>query len=229
MKKLYLLFALSITTFSFAQTINFNGCTNLFENATYTFTKTGDDAYGRKIYITTPIDGTQSCGGLGTCEFKLQWNDTAGRWEFLADTGNGDFVNPFLIYYSATGNNSATNPPNITIGNWQENTAVTNGDCGGNLTNANATFTGDVRTTTLAITESDQFNITVYPNPATEFINIKGLKTVKSVNIISLEGKQILKVKDSNKIDISKLVPGVYLVEIETDQSVIQRVKIIKK
>lgn len=229
MKKLYLLFTFCFAIFSFAQTIDFKGCVNLFENVTYTFNKTGNDAYGKKIYVTTPLDGAQSCGGLGTCEFKLQWNDSASRWEFLADSGNGDFVNPFLIYYSSTANTAATNPPNIAIGNWEENIAITNGDCGGKLTDANSTMTGDVRTTTLAINDSDKFNITVFPNPATEFINITGLKTIKSVSIISLEGKQILQVKNSKKIDISKLSPGVYLVEIETDQSVIQRVKIIKK
>jgi hypothetical protein len=43
----------------------------------------------KKIYITTPVDGDQSCGGLGTCEFKIQWNNALTRWEFLADEGNG--------------------------------------------------------------------------------------------------------------------------------------------
>lgn len=213
----------------FAQTIDFKGCINLFENQNYTFNQTGNDAFGKKIYITTPVDGAQTCGGIGTCEFKLQWNNAATRWEFLADTGNGDFVDPYLIYYSTAGNTAASNPPNIEIGNWLENTDVTEGACGGNLTNTNAVLTGDVRTTTLAINESDYFKISVYPNPATDFINITGIKTIKSVKIISLDGRQISEVKNMTKIDISKLSKGIYLLEIETDQSAIQRVKVIKK
>ena len=229
MKKLYILSAFCFSAFIFAQTIDFKGCINLFENQNYTFNKTGNYATGKKIYMTTPTDGSQNCGGLGTCEFKLQWNDISERWEFLADSGNGDFVDPYLIYYSSTGNSAATNPPNIDIGGWIENTTITNGDCGGNLTNTNSIFTGDVRTTTLAINELQKSHFTVYPNPATEFIYIKGLKTVKAVNILSVDGKQILKVKDSNKIDLSKLAPGIYLFEIETDNALIERVKIIKK
>ena len=218
-----------LSGFTFSQTIDFKGCIPLFEDQLFTFTKSGDDAFGKKIYITTPVTGDQDCSGLGTCEFKLQWNNTSARWEFIADSGNGDFVNPYLIYYSSTGNTSATNPPNISIGNWIENTAVTAGDCGGNLTNANASMTGDIRTTVLAINEFDQTKITIYPNPATEFISLSGLQNIKSIKIISADGKLITIINKTEKIDISKFPPGVYFVEVQTDLSIINRIKFIKK
>lgn len=229
MKKIIILLATGLSALGFAQTIDFKGCIPLFENQTYTFTNTGNDTFGKKIYITTPVTGDQDCGGLGVCEFKLQWNNTDGRWEFLADSGNGDFVDPYLIYYSSTGNGTGTNPPNITVGNWLENTAVTEGDCGGNLTDANATLTGDVRTTTLAVNEFDQTKITIYPNPATEFINITGLENIKSGKVISVDGKIVSTFANTGKIDISKLPNGVYFVEIQTDRSKINRIKFIKK
>ena len=214
---------------SFAQTIDFKGCIPLFDNQTYTFNKTGTDSFGKNIYITTPVDGNQPCGGLGTCEFKLQWNNTLSRWEYLADQGNGDFVNPFLIYYSSTANSAGNNPPNIAIGTWKENTAVTSGECGGNLTDTNATMTGDVRTTVLAVNEFDQTKITIYPNPATEYISITGLDNIKSIKIISTDGKIISTITNKGEINISKLVPGVYFVEIQTDRSTIDRIKFLKK
>ncbi|MEC5156394.1 T9SS type A sorting domain-containing protein [Chryseobacterium sp. MP_3.2] len=229
MRKLKILAVICLAPYGFGQTIDFKGCIPLFENQTYTFTKSGDDAFGKKIYITTPITGDQDCGGLGTCEFKLQWNNTNSRWEFLADSGNGDFVNPFLIYYNATGNSAAINPPSISVGTWVENSAVTNGECAGNLTNANATMTGDVHTTVLALNEFDNIKITIYPNPATEYINIIGLENIKSVKIIAADGKIVSKTFDSAKIDISKTPSGVYYVEIQTDLSIIKRVKFIKK
>jgi hypothetical protein len=229
MKKIFILSVIGLSGFTLAQTIDFKGCVPLFENQMYTFTKTGNDAFGKKIYITTPVTGDQECGGLGVCEFKLQWNNTSGRWEFLADRGDGDFVNPYLIYYSSTGNGTGTNPPNITVGTWIENLADTSGACGGNLTNANATLTGDVRTTTLAVNEFDQAKITIYPNPATEIINITGLDNIKNGKIISVDGKIVLTFNSTGKIDISKLSPGVYFVEIQTDRSVINRIKFIKK
>ena len=229
MKKLKILAIICLAPYGFGQTIDFKGCIPLFENQTYTFTKSGDDAFGKKIYITSPITGDQDCGGLGTCEFKLQWNNTNSRWEFLADSGNGDFVNPFLVYYNATGNSAATNPPSISVGTWVENSAITNGECAGNLTNANATMTGDVHTTVLAVNEFDQTKITIYPNPATEFITITGLENIKSVSIISAEGKIIPTVINKSTINISKIPAGVYFVEIQTDRSTINRIKFIKK
>lgn len=228
MKKFYILSVIGFSSLSFAQTIDFKGCINLFENQNYTFTKTAVDASGKKIYITTPVDGEQPCGGLGSCEFKLQWNDTAKRWEFLADSGNGDFVNPYLIYYSSGGNIVASNPPNIETGKWIENIEVTEGACGGNLSDANAVFTGDLQTSTLTANDSHHFKISVYPNPATEFINISGYKTINSIRILSLDGRKISEFKSTGKIDVSKLSKGTYLLEIETDQSVIQHIKIIK-
>ena len=229
MKKIIILSAICFAGLSFGQTIDFKGCIPLFENQTYVFNKTGDDAFGKKIYVTTPVSGDQVCGGVGVCEFKLQWNNTLGRWEYLADKGDGDFVNPYLIYYSSTGNATGTNPPNITIGNWIENVADTDGLCGGNLSDSNATMTGDVRTTTLAVNEFDKANITIYPNPATEFINITGLENIKTVKIISAEGKIVSTTDNSDKINISKIPSGIYFVEIGTDRSTIKRIKFIKK
>ena len=230
MKKTILFTALCCSGFAFSQTINFKGCENLFENQTFIFTKSStNDSFGKKIYVTTPVTGDQPCGGLGTCEFKLQWNNTDQRWDFLADSGNGDFVNPYLIYYSSTGNSTATNPPNIAIGTWIENVSETQGLCGGNLTSTNATMTGDVRTSTLAVDSYGNSKISLYPNPATEFISVVGMKEVKSAKIISAEGRLLLTFRNVDKIDISKLTPGVYLLEIESDQASVQRIKFIKK
>ncbi|SEG19410.1 Por secretion system C-terminal sorting domain-containing protein [Halpernia humi] len=229
MKKAFIFSAICIGTLIFSQTINFKGCIPLFDDQMFTLNQTSTDSFGKKIYVTTPVNGDQPCGGIGTCEFKLQWNDTAGRWEFLADKGNGDFVDPFLIYYSTTQNTSADNPPNASIGTWVENTAVTTGACGGDLTDTNSTFTGDVRTTTLAVNEFDSTKITVYPNPATEYVNISGLSNIKTIKIISIDGKLISILKNSNKINVGKLARGVYFLEIQTDNAVIKRVKFIKK
>lgn len=230
MKKFYLFIAICFGTFFFSQTITFKGCLPLFDDQFFTFiAQTSNDAFGKKIYITDPVTGDQPCSGVGVCEFKLQWNDIAKRWEFLADSGNGDFADPFLIYYSTTQNTSADNPPNAAIGTWVENTAVTNGDCGGPLTEANSTFTGDVRTVTLSLNEFDNKRIAIYPNPATEFVNISGLSNIKSIKIISIDGKLISVLKNTSKINVSNLTKGVYFLEIQTDNSVVNRIKFIKK
>lgn len=138
-----------------AQTITFNGCPNLFDNNTFVFNKTGTDVTGRNIYETTPINGDQPCSGLGTCEFRIAWNNTLSRWELLADEGNGTFTTPYLIYYNTT--SSFPNPPSLNLGVWQENTAITGNFCNGNLTTTNATLTGAVQDNTILPVTLTQF------------------------------------------------------------------------
>lgn len=227
MKIVLLTLSLIAGNLAFSQTIRFKGCVPLFDDQQFTLNETGLDLFNKKIYVTTPVTGDQPCGGLGTCEFKIQWNNAQSRWEFLADTGNGDFVNPFLIYYSTAQNTSANNPPNISIGSWKENTGVTSGDCGGDLTNANATMTGDVRTTVLAVAAGKNLQFSVAPNPATDYLVISGLRNIQYVNIVSADGRVISSQK-GDKINVSALTPGAYLLEIRSGKEV-KTVKFIKK
>jgi len=229
MKALYLL-CLALGSSAFAQTITFKGCYNLFENQTYTLTKTGVDAYNKNIYITTPVTGDQDCGGLGTCEFKIQWNNALARWEFLADEGNGTFANPYLMFYNSTGNSAALNPPSNTVGTWIENIPVTNGECGGNLTGANSTMTGDVHTTVLGTSDViTRSKIQIFPNPVADVISVSGIDDAKSVQIYNMTGQLVASEIFNKKINVSKLTSGVYLLRINTKDSQIHEFKFVKK
>ncbi|MBB4807677.1 hypothetical protein HNP38_002983 [Chryseobacterium defluvii] len=227
MKSLYLL-CLALGSTAFAQTITFNGCHNLFDNQNYTFNKTGVDTYGKGIYMTTPIDG-QDCSGLGTCEFKLQWNNTLTRWEFLADEGYGTFTSPILIYYNSTGNNSALNPPGNTIGTWTENTSATGSQCGGNLTGANSTMSGDVHTSMLATSEAVKGKIRIFPNPVSDFISISGIENGKLVQVYTMAGQLAVSEVFDRKINVTLLSPGIYLLRITTKDSQTYEFKFVKK
>src|SRR5688572_23378108 len=131
MKKLVLLLSVIASLAGNAQTVTFNGCHALFENQNYIFDLETTDVSGRNVFSTSPADGNQSCGGLGTCEFKILWSTARSRWEFVADSGNGDFVNPHVIYYNTSA--SIPNPPGLSLGTWVENTATTISSCGGSL------------------------------------------------------------------------------------------------
>ncbi|GAA4167001.1 hypothetical protein GCM10022217_41630 [Chryseobacterium ginsenosidimutans] len=231
MKSLYLL-CLALGSLAFAQTITFNGCHNLFDNNTYVFNKTGVDAYNKSIYITTPVTGDQDCGGLGTCEFKIQWNNTLSRWEFLADEGNGTFASPNLIYYNSTGNNNfLPNPPAITFGTWIENTAVTSGACGGNLTTSNSTMTGDLHASSLATSDvkTDNSKIQIFPNPVAEVIRISGINNGQSIQIYNMAGQLVKSEAFDQKINVSELYSGVYLLKINTKNFQTHEFKFVKK
>lgn len=227
MKTIYLL-CLALGSSAFAQTITFKGCPNLFENQTYTFTKTGVDASNKNIYITIPVTGDQECGGLGTCEFKIQWNNSQSRWEFLGDSGNGDFADPYLIYSNSAGNNSAANPPSNSVGTWVENTVITEGDCGGNLTTVNSTITGDVHTTTLAIGDVSKSKIQIFPNPVIDAITISGVENAQKVEIYNTVGQLVKAENFKNKINVSSLSSGIYILKIKTKDAV-HEFKFVKK
>jgi hypothetical protein len=228
MKCLYLL-CLVLAGSASAQTITFNGCHNLFENQNFTFNKTGVDAFSKNIYMTTPINDQQPCGGLGNCEFKIQWNNALTRWEFLGDEGNGTFTSPYLIYYNSTGNNSLPIPPGNAIGTWVENTAVTNGDCNGNLTAANSTMMGDVQSATLGIQEISRSKIQIFPNPVSEFIQISGINNGQMMQVYNIDGRLIKSEAFDSKVNVSLLTPGVYVLKITTREFQSYEFKFVKK
>ncbi len=229
MKALYL-FCLVFGSSAFAQTITFNGCHQIFDDQNFVFTKTGVGPNNKNIYITTPIDG-QPCSGLGSCEFKIQWNSALTRWEFLADEGNGTFTSPNVVYYNSTGNNAAMNPPAITIGTWIENTAFTSagGGCGGNLTTSNATMTGDVHSTFLATTETTKNKIQIFPNPVAEFISISGIDNAKSVQIYNITGQLVKEDSFDKKLNVSTLTAGTYVLRVITKDYQLHEFKFVKK
>lgn len=75
----------------------------------------------------------------------------------------------------------------------------------------------------LAVGMSEQENehLSIYPNPATERLKIKGLKSPALVRIYTIHGQQILPVyKDvlDEEIKISHLSSGFYIIKIETDE-----------
>ena len=223
MKKL--LFFVLLSSMMNAQNITFKGCIPLFDDQNFVFNKTATDATGRNIYITTPVDG-QDCSGLGTCEFKFQWNSSTSKWEFLADRGDGDFVNPNLIYSNAS--SSAPNPPDLSLGTWVENTAETSGICGGNLSSSNATLTGAVQSSVLSTSDLDKLDFKAYPNPVKDYLVFSGNLKIKSVELISYSGQKLSELTLTNgKVNLSNLKKGFYILKLDTDKGE-KTIKIIK-
>lgn len=88
-----------------------------------------------------------------------------------------------------------------------------------------------VMNTPLSSSEYQKENISVYPNPAREELNINTTSdiTISEIEITDLNGRLILsKNKDFNKIDIEKLQQGIYLLKI-TYNDEIEIKKFVKK
>jgi hypothetical protein len=76
------------------------------------------------------------------------------------------------------------------------------------------------------LSESITTKVSVYPNPTSDFITIKGLSSIQRIQILSLDGN-ILVESTGFKVDISHLSTGNYICVVKGDNEV-SRVSIVK-
>ncbi|SKB98041.1 Por secretion system C-terminal sorting domain-containing protein [Soonwooa buanensis] len=85
----------------------------------------------------------------------------------------------------------------------------------GGYTKTKKVFVVDI-SSYLATNNSTKTNVKVYPNPATNVLNISGLKAETKINIYNVAG-QLVKTSTSAQIDINNLPKGNYVVSYEVD------------
>ena len=78
----------------------------------------------------------------------------------------------------------------------------------------------------LGLSEFDFNDIVVYPNPASNHINIKSKLDIINSKLFDVKGKLILKSNQKN-IDISHLSKGLYFLKLSTNKSEIVTKKIV--
>lgn len=73
-------------------------------------------------------------------------------------------------------------------------------------------------------------NLRIYPNPATEVLNIKASQDITEAMVYDTMGKIVINKKEiNNQIKISHLLPGVYFLQTKDKTGKINREKFIKK
>lgn len=60
-------------------------------------------------------------------------------------------------------------------------------------------------------------SVAIYPNPASDYVLVTGVKKLKAVSAYDASGRVVGLNFSSNKIDVSSLVKGVYILTIEAD------------
>lgn len=79
---------------------------------------------------------------------------------------------------------------------------------------------------------NDDLNIVLFPNPASKAIYLKGidqLKGTKTINLIDINGKTLMKINDATKeISVSNLDSGIYFITIEHEKG-IEHIQFIKE
>lgn len=226
-KHIIVVLVLVIANVAFAQ-ITFFACPDSFTSLpnVYTFALEGTDATGRNYYQTNPIDGSQPCSA-GACEFRIAWNAGLNRWEILLVQNQIDFSDATVVYFNTSA--STPNPPSLNLGSWVIDDTESN--CDAVLTNGNSTLSGNVQDgITLGIDDLESLNnnISIYPNPASQTIFVRsGAEPVKEISLYSLLGRQVLKDLNSDKLDVSKLSKGIYLLQVTTYSSKTLKRKIV--
>lgn len=82
---------------------------------------------------------------------------------------------------------------------------------------------------TMGVNDQNLVNISIYPNPATDFLNISSNNLIDEISIYSAEGKLIQTIEgNTTQIDISTYPSGVYLVNVRSG-NVNKTQKLIKK
>jgi polyhydroxybutyrate depolymerase len=67
----------------------------------------------------------------------------------------------------------------------------------------------------LAINEPSENQLTVYPNPSSDFISVKGINNWSSIEVVSINGRKMICTIENSKIDVRSLNNGVYFITIE--------------
>ena len=72
---------------------------------------------------------------------------------------------------------------------------------------------------TAGVDDLNQLDVLIYPNPATDKLYINGIKTMATISVFDLLGKEIFSVKTIKEVDVDFLPKGVYLIKIRENQN----------
>lgn len=91
-------------------------------------------------------------------------------------------------------------------------------------------YTRIFATNPLGVSDIEDSQLSIYPNPATDHVAIDGLAAGSTVELYDAQGRQISVFKTNTskfEFDVSTLSPGLYLLRIHTPKSVVTR-KLVK-
>ena len=88
-------------------------------------------------------------------------------------------------------------------------------------------FSGDLN---LGVSDNAvKSSLKISPNPASDVVTLSANKEIKSVSIIDLSGKRVKAVNTSDKVDVSSLAKGTYILQVTYANGAVENTKLIKK
>ncbi|MBT2622698.1 peptide-N-glycosidase F-related protein [Chryseobacterium sp. ISL-6] len=81
----------------------------------------------------------------------------------------------------------------------------------------------------LNVSDVKTIDVNIYPNPTSDFVNIKSKADVASISLFSIDGKKLSENYNENRIDLSVYSTGIYFLNIVLKDGTTFKHKIIKK
>ena len=148
------------------------------------------------------------------------FNEPIGDWNVSNVTDMSDMFSGATLStdnYDATliGWASKTLKPNVVFSGGNS-TYCSSANARGSIINTYGwTITdGGLDCATAGVEEENLLAITIYPNPTSNTLFIKGNETPIKVAIYNVLGKEVLSVKNANNINVQALPSGVYVIRI---------------
>ena len=206
--------------------------TNLTPNTSYTFkafiTYNGTTVEGNEMTFTTLPQGSEPCDvPTGLHSTNVENEAITIAWDANAD------VNSWNIQYRPVGGSlssatSNTNTYTITGLTGHTNYEIqVQANCGdGNVSDWSSTIT--VQTTNVGIENWLENSVSLYPNPAREYIDIRvdGDLNVTMMEVYDVYGKLINTVNDIDnptRINVNGLADGMYFVRVTTETGAVTK------
>lgn len=88
-----------------------------------------------------------------------------------------------------------------------------------------------VTTSTLSTAENllSKNNVSIYPNPTSDYLNIKSAQNISGIKIFDASGKMVSSFSKTDRINVSELVKGTYFVTVKNADGTSSTHKFIKK
>ncbi|MDP9960432.1 hypothetical protein J2T04_002316 [Chryseobacterium lathyri] len=83
--------------------------------------------------------------------------------------------------------------------------------------------------TALDVKDIKTVDVSIYPNPTSDFVNIRSKTGVASISLYSIDGKKLAENHGENGINVSSYSPGVYFLNITMKDGTTFKHKIMKK
>lgn len=166
------------------------------------FSVSGTDLNGSDVVITAPTN------------FEVSSDNTTFATTATLTAFNGTATNVYARL--ATGLAVNTYSGNVTIAG------------GGATTGGSVAVSGEV-STPLSTEKNNIEGLKVYPNPASDVVNISSSLTgIKEVSIFNMLGKKVLETSTNETINISNLTSGVYIMNISQDGKTASKKLVVK-